>query len=196
MRQFVSWQWWLTIVVLVGAGALLAALVGAPGGDDEDEVAPVARRLDLIGVPETVDVSDDWQFDDGSSQGRLEVVLDGRLYRIAPGTPGENSCDDVRRDCALLADRLGDAVVWLTLQPVDPATREVRLPAIELPLDGVTWARLVNGWELPLLSVVERRCGEETASFLDFLDTVGPGHITWLDADQREISAVECTSDP
>lgn len=193
MRQFVSWRWWLTILVLVGLAVVLVGAVGWPGGDEIDDlVEPVQRRLDLIGVPETSSVPDEWTIRDGATVGEASFTIDGRVHRIASGTLGEIRCDALVQRCVLLADQLGDAVVWFTLLPVDPATDEVELPAIQVPLDGVTWARLTNGWELPLLTVVERRCDEETTSFLDFLDRFGEDNVSYLDVTQREISAVRC----
>lgn len=193
MRQFVSWRWWLTILALAGATVVLVGVIGAPGGDQIDEVfEPVSRRLDMNGVPESFEVADDWRIVDGVTRGKAEFTLDGRRHLIVRGTPGEDRCDAEPGDCVIVADRLGDAIVWFALLDFDATTREVRLPAIEEPLDGNTWARLANGWELPLLGVVERRCDEETTSFLDFLDRFGDAHVTYLDVDEREISAIEC----
>lgn len=193
MRQFVSWRWWLTIFVLVGVTVLLAGVVGTPGGDELDEVVdPVSRRLDLNGRPESFDADDDWGIVDGLTRNNAEFTLDGRRYLLVPKTPGEDLCDAPPDRCAIVADRLGDAIVWFALVDIDESSGEVRLPPIAETLDGVTWARLTNGWELPLLSVVERRCDVETTNFADFLDRFGENHVTSLDVEDREISAVEC----
>jgi hypothetical protein len=194
MRQFVSWRWWLTILALAGLVIVLVAVVGPPGGDElDDAVRPTTRRLDLVARAQDTVVDDDWRVRRGVTEGNAQVTIDGRVYSIAPGTLGEIECDVRKADCVLLADRLGDAIVWFTLLELDDGANELRLPAIDVPLDGVTWARLTNGWELPLLGVVERRCEVETANFSDFLERFGDDHITFLDVDEREISAVRCT---
>lgn len=197
MRQFVSGRWWMTILVLVGATIVIALVVGTPGGGDtKDAVTPMRRRLDLIGVPDAVRADEGWRVRGGATDGRAQFTLDGHTYLLEPGTLGDVDCDPTEQTCLVLADRLGDAIVWFTFIDADVASGEVALPPIEETLDGVTWARLVNGWELPLLSVVQRRCPDETTSFLDFLERFGTNHIVYLDLEQREISAVECVIAP
>jgi hypothetical protein len=191
MRQFVSWRWWLTIVSLGAMLLVLGLVVGTPGGGGDDVAKPITRRVDLIGVAD-ISADDGWRVRRGLTRGTAEVVLDGETFRIAPSTPGEIDCEWRTQSCVLLADRLSDAIVWFALVAADTAKGEVELPPIATTLEGVTWARLVNGWELPLLTVVERRCEEETSSFLAFLDRFGTDHAVYLGLDAREISAVEC----
>ena len=74
---------------------------------------------------------------------------------VFPGTPGEITCADLDRPCALLAQTLGDTIVWFALVPMGPNFR-FDLPAIEA-LDG-GYANLVNGWQVPYAPVIDRRC--------------------------------------
>ena len=86
----------------------------------------------------------------GFSQGELTMVLvpiglDAIEVPIHPGTPGVVTCPDLAKPCALLAETLGDTIVWFALVPLGPNFR-FELPAIE-SLDG-GYAHLVNGWEV------------------------------------------------
>lgn len=196
MRQFFTWRWWLTIAALVGGVVLLAAVIGRPGDDTLAElVEPDPRRIDLVTVAQRVQVEVGWQVRGGVTREDARVrTADGRTYFIGDGTVGVNECTQIeqRNGCAFLADTLGDAVVWFAFLDVDDPTGELRLPPIATLLEGVTWARLTNGWELPLLSVVERRCQQETLSLGNFVDTFGDRAFSFLDLELREISAVQC----
>jgi hypothetical protein len=66
------------------------------------------------------------------------------------------------------------------------------LPAIETLLDGVTYAQLVNGWEIPLLDKVVRRCQEETPNLTAFVQKFADRHVTIIDLEQSQVSAVRC----
>ena len=196
MRQFVTWRWWLTVAALLGAVLVLAATVGRPGEPGLAELTdPEARRVDLITVAEKVDLDVGWVVRSGVSRGDAKVRLaDGTTYLIGDRTVGVDQCTQIEesRGCLLLADTLGDAIVWFALVDVDESKGEVRLPAIASLLEGVTIARLTNGWELPLLDVVERRCAEETLSLGNFVETFGERSNTFLDLETMEISAVQC----
>ena len=198
MRQFFTWRWWLTIGALAVAALLLIATVGRPGDETLAEVVePSARRIDLVSVARRVDADVGWLVRNGVSREDATVrTEDGTEFLIAEGTVGVNECTRIedRNGCVFLADTLGDAVVWFAL--VDRrGGEELRLPPIRTLLEGVTWARLSNGWELPLLSVVERRCEQETLSLGNFVDTFGDDSWSYLDLEAKEISAVSCRQD-
>jgi hypothetical protein len=93
----------------------------------------------------------------------------------------------------LLTDTLGDGVVWFALVAA-PAegTTELELPAIDVLLDGVTYAQLVNGWEIPLLDKVVRRCKDETPNLTAFVQKFADRHVTIIDLKQSQVSAVRC----
>ena len=132
----------------------------------------------------------------GISRGDATVVLlDGRVLTLADGTLGESSClfPEALNACVLLADTLGDGIVWFALvaAPAEGVV-ELELPSIDALLEGVTYARLSNGWELPLLDKVVRRCKEETPNLTAFVQKFSGRHVTIVDLDLREISAVRC----
>ena len=122
-------------------------------------------------------------------------MQDGRVLTLADGTLAESSClfPEALNACVLLADTLGDGVVWFALVAA-PAegTTELELPAIETLLDGVTYAQLVNGWEVPLLDKVVRRCTEETPNLAAFVQKFADRHVVIVDLAQSQVSAVRC----
>jgi hypothetical protein len=123
------------------------------------------------------------------------VLANGRAVQLTDGTLGESSClfPDVLNACVLLADTLGDGVVWFALLPAPAsASNELELPAIDSLLDGVTYARLDNGWEVPLLDRVVRRCETETPNLSSFVQRFADRHVTIIDLERAEVSAVRC----
>ena len=89
----------------------------------------------------------------------------------------------------MVADLLGEGVVWFALVPSGP-NRTVDLPAIDTLDDG--FATLVNGWQLPYAPVLVRRCDEEFTSYREFRDVLGDDFTSVYDLDERRIVAVEC----
>jgi hypothetical protein len=195
VRQFLSWRYWAALGVLF---ALTALLWACQGGSNPTEVVMNAssRRIDLIAQTATIRSDGMWSVSGGETQGDATAVLqDGRVLTLADGTLAESSClfPDALNACVLLADTLGDGVVWFALVAA-PAegTTELELPAIETLLDGVTYAQLSNGWELPLLDKVVRRCKEETPNLAAFVQKFSDRHVTIVDLAQSQVSAVRC----
>jgi delta 1-pyrroline-5-carboxylate dehydrogenase len=50
----------------------------------------------------------------------------------------------------------------------------------------------VNGWELPLLDKVVRRCKEETPNLAAFVQKFADRHVAIVDLAQSQVSAVRC----
>ena len=141
----------------------------------------------------------------GFSEGEMTMTivpigLDAIDVPIHPGTPGEVTCPDLDKPCVLLAETLGDSVVWFALVP-SGANFRFELPAIE-SLDG-GYAHLVNGWEVRYADVIDRsRCedGEATdvaaESFSEFLRLAGENHRSLYDLGRGELIAVSVLSQP
>lgn len=195
MRQFTTWRFWASIVVLALVVLVLRVCSGGDDGSTGDE-RPVNRRVDLISLTATVRSDAPWFVAQGAMVGDATVVLaNGRVIRLADGTLGESSClyPDVTNACVLLADTLGDGVVWFALLPAPPsASTELELPPIVQLLDGVTFARLENGWEVPLLDRVVRRCETESPNLTAFVQRFADRHVTIVDLERAEVSAVRC----
>lgn len=198
MRQFASWRVWAALLVVIVAASLLRACT-RDEGSSTDVVDDSTRRIDLVSTTATIRSDAPWFVSDGVMSGDATVVLaNGRVVRLTDGTLGESSClfPDVLNACVLLADTLGDGVVWFALLPAPAsASTELELPAIETLLEGVTYARLDNGWEIPLLDRVIRRCDVETPNLASFVQRFAGRHVTIVDLERAEISAVRCLAD-
>ena len=117
MRQLFSLRFLATLGALAGLAALLYSFV--LGGDDPIaevvEAGPVPRRIELVSLVFSTTASPDFAMVDGEARGALDLVLDAqRTVHIVPGTPGEITCEtpDVPAACAVVADLLGDGVVF------------------------------------------------------------------------------------
>ena len=188
MRQLFNWRF----VAAVGALAILALLARGLLVDDDSittivDASVAERRIDMIEPVATITQADEFRIGlDGITSGFLDLTLDnGRIVRVAPGTLGEISCRDldVPNGCVVLADVLGDAVVWFAIVPrASGAT--VELPPIVDLQDGE--AVFTNGWRLPYAPIIERDCGDEDIpTFSDFLRRFGPGSVSILDLETR-----------
>lgn len=195
MRQFLSPRYWATVFVLFVV-TLTLYLAFARSGPTETVVGLDARRVDLISGTSTIRSDSVWSVVNGRTVGDATAVLEnGRVLAITDGTLGVSTClfPEALNACVMLADTLGDGIVWFALVPApEDGSRELELPAIDELLDGVTHARLVNGWELPLLDKVKRRCDEETPNLSSFVQRFSGSHRTIVDLDRAQVSAVEC----
>jgi len=103
--------------------ALLAREILADDDSLEAIVAPqtIERQIDLIEPIASADQSTNFRIDRrGVTRGFLDLTIDAdRVMRIAPGTLGEITCDelDETNKCAVFADMLGDAVIWFAILP-------------------------------------------------------------------------------
>lgn len=195
MRQFLTLRYWAALFALFVLVLTLYLAVGRSGPSEAVESVEV-RRIDLVALTSTVRSDSVWSVANGRAVGDATAVLDdGRVLAIADGTLGVSTClfPEALNACVMLADTLGDGIVWFALVPAPEGDdRELELPAIDELLDGVTYARLVNGWEVPLLDKVKRRCDEETPNLGSFVQRFAGAHRTIIDLDRAQVSAVEC----
>jgi hypothetical protein len=195
--QFFTWRYWAAVGSLVALFLVLLAF-----RDDGGPVQVVqnanTRRIDLIARTSTIRSVGAWSVADGRTQGDATAVLqNGRVLTIMDGTLGQSTCrvPETPDSCVILADTLGDGIVWFALVPAPAVgTNELELPPIDVLLDGVTYARLVNGWEVPLLDRVARRCDEETLNLAGFVEQFRDDHVTIVDLDKSQVSAVRCNT--
>lgn len=192
MRQFFSWRFWATLVALVVVTAAIVVFTSDDSAsDDRGQRTTENRRVDLASFVYTAE-QDRFRMVDGYSRGFLNLVLDGaRTVHIQPGTPGEVSCErlDEPGRCGVVADLLGDAVVWFAILPLGPRLT-IELPPIVDLEDG--YAILTNAWELRYAPVLDRRCDKETESFQQFLRELGPESTTIVDPGENRVTAVAC----
>lgn len=199
MRELLSRRFWAAI----GAVIVLALVVVALGSATTPTASLTrtdepTRRVDTGGIVMEAEFEGDWGLVRDRSVGTARLVLaDGRIMVIGEGTPGVRTCARVDRPgaCALLADLLGDAVVWFALAPVEPGGL-VTLPGIVDVLDAGREGGLSNGWVVPLVDVVTRRCESvETTSFRDFVARIGARSTSSYDLAVGEISTITCLED-
>jgi hypothetical protein len=99
---------------------MTVVLWACQGGSSSTEVVinANARRIDLIAQTSTIRSDGTWSVSGGVTRGDATAVLqDGRVLTLADGTLAESSClfPDALNACVLLADTLGDGVVWFAL---------------------------------------------------------------------------------
>jgi len=200
MRQVLSWRFVATIGALIGLTLVIYLAFGNNRSVAEviQEEGPMDRRVDLVSI-ELGTTREGFALQDGRTVGTMTMQVlpagftDPVPVTVFAGTPGEITCADLNRPCALLAQTLGDTIVWFALVPMGPNFR-FDLPAIE-ELDG-GYANLVNGWQVPYATAIDRRCagqpGESAESFSEFLRLQGEAFHSLYDLGRGAITAVIC----
>ena len=194
MRQLFTIRFVAAIGAVVGLMFLLVT-VFATRDVIVDEPASEGVQLRGINLIEVVYAASDPEFAvvDGVADRAVSLVIDGnRSLGITAGTPGENHCADLAAvgRCAVVADLLGEGVVWFALVPGAGPTR-VELPAIDTLEAGT--ATLVNGWQVPHAPVLDRRCPDDDfASYRDLRAELGDNFLSVFDTVERRLIAVEC----
>ena len=215
MRELLSFRMLAAVVGLLAALWFVSAITGdgsgdgSAGGSDSGGTASavstgiVERRIDLVAQIVTVEPVDAAagfvvraETDDPSAPsvavGSADLVLEGdRRMRIVSGTFGVDDCSTAEKRvgrCAVLADLLGEAVVWFRLAPIDDG--HIELPAVVAFVDDL--ARLADGLLLPHADVFTRRCSTEYASFTEFRRDLGEDFVTLWSLEEGRLTDVIC----
>jgi hypothetical protein len=156
-------------------------LVLIPDSSSDISVSQTLHKIDLVASVDSINVDSTWSQESGITRGgAMRLSLDDlRVLTIQDGTltadyGSTSACTDFAKPnaCVLLADMLGDAVVWFALVPSDAlAGREfLTLPGlVDMQANGDEGI-LRNGWVVKLATPVKRECGEITTSSLrDFI---------------------------
>jgi hypothetical protein len=196
MRQIFSVRFFAAVGAVVGLFFLLTTIFATSeaidGGGGGETTTTALHKVDFVDQVSSVSNARFRIGADGLTDGDTDLVIDAsRAVRVAAGTPGEILCPGLRRPgaCAVVADLLGEAVVWFALVPMG-SNNTVRLPAIDTLEAGT--ATLVNGWQVPFAPVLDRRCEDEFVSYRDFRETFGDNFTSIYDIEDRRLSAVEC----
>ncbi|HEY4333544.1 MAG TPA: hypothetical protein VGM78_13270, partial [Ilumatobacteraceae bacterium] len=218
MRQFFSWRIWAAFAAVIGL--LVALKVTLPSGASARSTStststltssltstltstpastaapsPPDRRVDFISLVYSVQPSAGFVIRDGLVNGSADFVIDSqRTMHVVAGTLGEITCSDYTQigQCVVLAQLLGDAVIWFALVPVATGLR-VNAPPIVAELDnGVV--RLANGWLVQVANTIDRSCKQETDSLSEFLRRFGPESTTVIDVATQRVIQVKCSS--
>jgi hypothetical protein len=205
MRQIFSVRFFAAVGAVAGLLFLLTTIFTASSAidsaidDEAPEAAPTPRTIDLVDVV-TGSGNPAFQISaDGVAAADTTFVIDPtRQVRVVAGTPGVDHCGRIAEPgaCAIVADLLGEGVVWFALVPMGGG-RSVALPAIDTLEDGL--ATLTNGWRLPYAPVLDRRCpapgtdeDEVFESYRQFKQLFGEDFVSVYDLDQRRLTAVVC----
>lgn len=150
---------------------------------DDGSISPdrLLRKVDLVASVNSISVDPGWSQSGGqTSGGQARLALDDlRTLTVFEGTQVDDyanvpACTDFSTPnaCVLLADMLGDAVVWFALVPADTSSGQefLTLPGlIDMRSNGDEGV-LRNGWVLKLATGVRRECGDtDTTSLRDFI---------------------------
>ncbi len=170
-------------ILAVLLAVLVAAIVLFATRDSSSEISvtQTLRTVDLVASVNAINVDSGWSQENGVTRGgAMRLSLDDlRVLTVQEGTlaaeyGSTSACTDFVKPnaCVLLADMLGDAVVWFALVPSDVlAGREfITLPGlVDMQANGDEGV-LRNGWVVKLATPVKRECGEATTSSLrDFI---------------------------
>jgi hypothetical protein len=195
MRQIFSVRFFAAVGGVVGLFFLLTTIFATRGVIEGGDDGPPPIELHRIDFVEEVAATTNRDFAltiDGVAANDTDLVFDAsRSLRIVADTPGVNHCPrfPAPGSCAVVADLLGEAVVWFALVPSGP-NRTVAFPAIDTLDEGV--ATLVNGWQLPFAPVLDRRCPDDFTSYRDFRELRGDGFTSIYSIEQRRLTAVDC----
>ena len=199
MRNFLSARFAAALgIPIVVACLIYAVLVNT--GSSSQSVSKVVHFVNYTASVNTVQAESGWSVVQGTSRSTARLALDdARTVFIAEGTPGEITCIDFSTPnaCVLIAELLGDAVVWFALTP---ATSETLLTRLALPpvvdmLNGGDFAVLSNGWVIPLATPTKRSCSTPTVSLREFINKFTSNMNVSLNLSADQIDVVTCTSE-
>ena len=169
------------LAVLLAVLAAAVFLVATRDSSSQISVNQTLRKIDLVASVNSINVDSGWSEENGVTRGgAMRLSLDDlRVLTVQEGTltaeyGSTSACTDFIKPnaCVLLADMLGDAVVWFALVPADAiAGREfLTLPGlVDMQANGDEGI-LRNGWVIKLATPVKRECGDVvTSSLRDFI---------------------------
>lgn len=176
------------------AGTLLLGNIIANLFQGDGQISPdrVLRKIDLVASVNSIVTDPNWsQNGSRTSGGQMQLALDDlRTIFIFESTLVDDyvtvpACTDfvTPNACVLLADMLGDAVVWFALVPADTSSGQefLTLPGLIDMRDNGNEGVLRNGWVVNLTNGVRRECGDvDTSSLRDFITRFPDARSTTL----------------
>ena len=139
MRQLFTWGFWMSLVALIAVTFVLRTYTNTdPVVTLAIQPTVIEREVDVIELVYVAEADPGFQIIDGRTTANMQIRIDGfRYLNIRADTPGENRCElltEVAR-CAVVADLLGEAVLWFAIVPLEPRN-VVNLPPIREIRDG------------------------------------------------------------
>ncbi|CAB4559154.1 unannotated protein [freshwater metagenome] len=181
-----------TAVIVAGVLFLGNIIVNLFQGDGQISPDRVLRKIDLVASVNSIAADPNWsQNGSRTSGGQMQLALDDlRTISIFESTLVDDyatfpACTDfvTPNACVLLADMLGDAVVWFALVPADTSSGQefLTLPGLIDMRDNGNEGVLRNGWVVNLTNGVRRECGDvDTSSLRDFITRFPDAQSTTL----------------
>jgi hypothetical protein len=201
VRQFITLRFWMSLLAVVALfGLVYVATRGEPHSDQVIAAAdegPVQRHVDFVSQVYSINGDPGFAMVRGKANGELQLIIDGsRTMVVQPDTPGEISCTDLAAvgQCVVVADLLGDAVLWFALVPFEQA-RSVTMPGIA-KLDDQNMVELTNGWLVRRAASVDLDCADDVSSLTEFVRRFGPSSTTSFSLDDQQIVKSACTQAP
>jgi hypothetical protein len=167
--------------VILAVLVTVTFLLATRNSSSDISVTQTLHKIDLVASVDSINVDSAWSQENGvTSGGAMRLSLDDlRVLTVQDGTLTAEygsvpACTDFAKPnaCVLLADMLGDAVVWLALVPADVIAGQefLTLPGlVDMQANGDEGI-LRNGWVVKLATPVKRECADVTNSTLrDFI---------------------------
>lgn len=196
MRQFITLRFWMSLLAVVALLGVVYVLTRSGPSSDRVIAAsdgPTKRNVDFVAQVYSFTGDPGFAMAQGKTNGELQLIIDGtRTMVIKPDTPGEVSCNQLAEvgQCVVVADLLGDAVLWFALVPFE------QRPSITMPgivrLDDQNIVELTNGWVVHRSAVVALECGDDVASLTDFVRRFGAEATTTFSFDSQQIVKATC----
>jgi len=167
---------------------------------------PTIHKVDLFANVTSVNVDSGWSDAGGVTKGAMRLVLDDlRTLTIPEGTMVDNysavqRCTDFSAvgACDLVADMLGEGVVWFALVKADSTngSTQLTLPGLVDMVDGGSTGVLSNGWHVKLINGVKRTCKDtDTSTLREFITKFPDSKSTSIVNLTRDaISEVRCAA--
>ena len=188
------------LVIALAAVGVLASLTR--GGSVAS--GPVQHRIDLVANVTNINFDTGCSMQGTTTSGFARFVLDDlRVLIVAPGTNVADHdiapvCTDLAtpKACVLLADMLGEAIVWFALVPAGTSAplETLELPGIvDMQANGDEGV-FSNGWVMTLATPTKRICKDnDTSSLRDFITRYpGTAARSIVDLTTDRIVRVEC----
>jgi len=191
-----------SLLAVVAASVLFLFMRGS--GSDSVVGNTTKRRIDLFASVTKATTDPGWSVLESRTVGAIQLTLaDDQTMIIPDGTYVDDydsvtACTDFSQPsaCVLVADMLGDAVVWFALVQADSknGTEQLRLPGLVDMQSNGDEGILGNGWVLPLGVGVKRVCSNsDTTSLRDFITRFpGTSAVAIIDLEQDVVVQVSC----
>lgn len=192
------------IIAILALGLAGVLALSSLGGSTTVGSGPALHRIDLVANVSAISVDQGWSMDGGRTHGGVRLSLDDLRTLVVPDGTNVATYGDVPpctdlvtpRACVLLADMLGQAVVWFALVPADTVngTTQLTLPGITDMQENGDEGVFANGWVMKLATPTKRVCADaDTSSLRDFITRFpGTSARSIVDLTTDQIVRVEC----